>query len=101
MNSFYFTRILRIIFFIPFSSAIAFGCLLLGENAVYLEPWMNVYEAVALASYFMLACNYVSANTGSGISFHATFKHQDGSIAKSNWLIVSAEVCAYRYAASF
>ena len=37
----------------------------------------------------MLACGFISPNTGSRWSFHETFKHQDGKFTHPKWLNVS------------
>ena len=36
----------------------------LGTSAVYLVPWMNVCESIALVSFFLLLCDYLSMSPG-------------------------------------
>ena len=56
------SRTIRIIALIPTFALMYFITIYLGLSAVYLMPWVKVFESVALASFFFLACDYLSPN---------------------------------------
>ncbi|KAG6994070.1 N amino acid transport system protein [Physcia stellaris] len=53
------TKILRIIALVPVFAIISFLSVAFPEAATYLEPWTDVYESVALASFFLLLVVYL------------------------------------------
>lgn len=55
-------------------SIISFLCICFPEAAVYIEPWLHVYEGFALGSFFLLLCDYVSPNRDQQDVFFATKK---------------------------
>ena len=52
-------RILRIIALIPAYAIISFLSVAFPNAATYLEPWTDVYESAALASFFLLLLIYL------------------------------------------
>lgn len=55
-------------------SIISFLCICFPDAAVYIEPWLHVYEGFALGSFFLLLCDYVSPNRDQQDVFFATKK---------------------------
>ncbi|MCJ1340925.1 hypothetical protein MMC09_006221 [Bachmanniomyces sp. S44760] len=53
-------KIIRVTALIPVFAIISFASIYLGVSAIYLVPWMSACESIALASFFLLVCNYVS-----------------------------------------
>ncbi|MCJ1400456.1 hypothetical protein MMC11_003661 [Xylographa trunciseda] len=53
-------KIIRITALIPAFALISFVNIYLGTSAVYLKPWMNVCEGLALASFYFLVCDFLS-----------------------------------------
>ena len=51
---------MRITAVIPCFALLAFGGIYLGESAIYLAPWLNVCESIALLNFFLLLCAYLS-----------------------------------------
>ena len=52
-------RILRIVALIPAYAIVSFLSVAFPDAATYLEPWTDVYESVALASFFLLLIVYL------------------------------------------
>ena len=55
-------RIIRITFTIPVFAVISFLTVLLETRAPYLTPLTSLYEAWALAGFFLLLCAYISGD---------------------------------------
>ncbi|KAF9871477.1 duf300 domain-containing protein [Colletotrichum karsti] len=53
-------KILRISLIIPFWSIISFLSICFPAAQVYLEPWLEVVQAVCLGTFFLLMCEFVS-----------------------------------------
>lgn len=52
-------RVIRIIFVIPIFAIVALLSIAFNDAAIYLKPIEDLYEAVALASFFLLLCAFV------------------------------------------
>jgi len=50
--------IIRISFVIPVFAIIGVLCAAFNSSAVYIKPWMDVYESIALVSFFFLLSEY-------------------------------------------
>jgi len=66
-------RIIRITALIPTFALIYFITIYLGVSAIYLVPWGKACEAISLASFFFLVCDYLfpspNGSDGEGQSF--------------------------------
>ena len=87
---------MRIIFFIPALAIISWGCIALQLNAWYLQPWSYIFEAFALASFFMLVCDFISPNAEDHARFFDELRLKDGKIAGSAWFF-RARKAVYQY----
>ncbi|MCJ1293399.1 hypothetical protein MMC34_004953 [Xylographa carneopallida] len=56
------TKIIRITALIPIYAIIQFATIYLGTSAIYLLPWMNFFESIALITFVLLVCDYLSPN---------------------------------------
>ncbi|KAH8758716.1 organic solute transporter Ostalpha-domain-containing protein [Hyaloscypha sp. PMI_1271] len=52
-------QVIRIIFVIPVFAVVSFLSIVFNDAAVYLKPIEDLYEAVALAGFFLLLCAFV------------------------------------------
>ncbi|MCJ1380884.1 hypothetical protein MMC17_003993 [Xylographa soralifera] len=59
------TKIIRITALIPIYAIIQFANIYLGASAIYLLPWMNVCESIALITFVLLICDYLSPSVKS------------------------------------
>ena len=55
-------RIIRITFTIPVFAVVSFLTILLESRAPYLTPLTDLYEAWALAGFYLLLCAYISGD---------------------------------------
>lgn len=58
----YHHRIIRITFTIPVFAVLSFLTILLESRAPYLTPLTDLYEAWALAGFYLLLCAYISGD---------------------------------------
>jgi len=62
-------RIIRIIFVIPVFAVVAFLSVASNNAAIYLKPIEDLYEAFALACFFLLLCAFVQESDEERQSF--------------------------------
>jgi hypothetical protein len=62
-------RVIRIIFVIPVFAVIAFLSVASNDAAIYLKPIEDLYEAFALACFFLLLCAFVQESDEERQSF--------------------------------
>jgi len=48
------TKIIRIIALIPVYALVSFGVIFLGQNAIYLSPWLSAAEGISIINFFAL-----------------------------------------------
>ena len=72
----------------PVLSVVSFGSIYLQGNAIYLQPWGSVYEAFALASFFMLINAFISPDHSSEAAFFDRVKLKNGKMAGASWFNV-------------
>jgi hypothetical protein len=53
-------RIMKIAFMLPMYSVLSWLGIAFPNGFVYLEPWTTWWEAIAIGSFFLLMCEYVS-----------------------------------------
>ncbi|KAL4809859.1 organic solute transporter Ostalpha-domain-containing protein [Aspergillus unguis] len=57
-------KIMKICLILPLYTITSYIAICVPDAAVYITPWMDVYQAFALASFFLLLCEFVSADKG-------------------------------------
>lgn len=67
----YSNRIMRICLVIPSYSIASFLSICFPNAYVYLNPWLNVIQGIALASFFLLLCDYISTDSHQRDAFFA------------------------------
>ena len=72
----------------PVLSVVSFGSIYLQGNAIYLQPWGSVYEAFALANFFMLINAFISPDHSSEAAFFDKVKLKNGKTAGASWFTV-------------
>jgi len=68
---------MRISLLIPMYSLISFLCICFPKSTVNLLPWLDVFQAQALVSFFLLMCEYVSTSHEQRDVFFATLTVKD------------------------
>ena len=53
---------MRIIFMVPVFSVVTFLSVAFYDTAIYIKPVEDFYEAIALAGFFLLLCEFVQEN---------------------------------------
>ena len=81
-------RILRIIFFYPVLAAISIGSIALNNSALYLQPWGDIYEAFALANFFLMVSTFISDDFGYHEQYFDTCPLRNGKVAGASWFRV-------------
>jgi len=51
---------MRISLLIPFYAIISFICICFPADAVYIEVWLELVQAICLGTFFLLLCEFVS-----------------------------------------
>jgi len=86
---------MKICLLIPFFSTFSFLSILSPGSYIYLSPWLDVNESIAMGSFFLLLCEYVSENRTERDMFFATLvitvkKTQNGKKGGLPWYRVSS-----------
>ncbi|KAF4442354.1 hypothetical protein F53441_11782 [Fusarium austroafricanum] len=81
-------KIMRIGTLISAFAVISFLNIAFPKAAVYIEPWLHVYEGFALGSFFLLLCDYVSPNRAQQDVFFATKKKNGIKWFKTRWAMI-------------
>ncbi|RVX67899.1 hypothetical protein B0A52_08504 [Exophiala mesophila] len=68
------TKILKICALIPIEAFLNFISIVEPNAYVYLDPWIDVFQAWALGSFFLLMCEFVSPSAQFRDVFFAAFK---------------------------
>ncbi|EXJ86043.1 hypothetical protein A1O1_06412 [Capronia coronata CBS 617.96] len=68
------TKILKICALIPIYAVLSFITIAVPDSYVYLTPWIEVFQAIALGSFFLLLCEYVSPSAQTRDVFFAALK---------------------------
>ncbi|KAL3458717.1 organic solute transporter Ostalpha-domain-containing protein [Aspergillus heterothallicus] len=61
-------KIMKICLLLPLYSITSFLAICFPTAAVSITPWMEVYQALALGSFFLLLCEFLSAGRASGVN---------------------------------
>ena len=78
-------RIIRITAVIPCFALLAFGGIYVSVNAVYLAPWVNVCESIALVNFLLLLYAYLAPRPDDrGPSFEAVYVPPKGEGTRVN-----------------
>lgn len=62
---------MRICLVIPSYSIVSFLSICFPNACVYLNPWLNVIQGIALATFFLLLCDYISTESHQRDAFFA------------------------------
>lgn len=79
---------MRIVSLVIFYSVLSFLCVVFPHIYTYIEPWIEVYEAVALATFFLLMCEFVSPHENRRQSFfeRTPIKDRKGNVTRASAL---------------
>ncbi|KAF4984877.1 hypothetical protein FZEAL_30 [Fusarium zealandicum] len=81
-------KIMRIGNLITMFSLFSLLSVCLPKAAVYLHPWLGLFEGLALGSFFLLLCDYISPNRDQRDVFLAA-KREDGvKWFKTRWVLI-------------
>jgi hypothetical protein len=64
-------RILKICALIPIYGIVSFITIAFPNSYIYLDSWIEVFQAIALGSFFLLLCEFVSPSSQSRDVFFA------------------------------
>lgn len=59
-------------------------------TAIYLQPWADMYEAVALTSYFLLLLAYIAPDPQFRDGFFDQLQHPKSNAGSLKWYHVSS-----------
>ena len=90
---------MRIISFFPILALINFGQVFLASDALYLQPWASLFEAFAIASFFMLVSVLLGKFRTNTIYSEEAYRLKDGSSIGHAVLSVSIASACGRTAA--
>ena len=81
-------KIMRITYFIILYSVLSLIGVVAPRAWVYIEPWIEFYEGLALATFFLLLCEYVSPHEDRRASFFAALpvKDRKGNVKETSAL---------------
>src|SRR5271163_3349241 len=68
---------MKIAFLIPLYSVFSFLSICFPKAFVYLVPWLSVFQSIALGSFFLLMCEWVSPSETQRAVFFAALKVPD------------------------
>ena len=68
---------MRICLVIPTYSILNLLSISFPSAYVYIEPWLNVSEGIALATFFLLLCNFISTDSYQRDAFFSGVQLQD------------------------
>jgi len=71
-------RIMRICLLIPLYSVFAFMSICFPNGFVYLTPWLDVFQSIALGSFFLLLCEFILPSYHQRDVFFAALKVPHG-----------------------
>ncbi|KAF5002914.1 hypothetical protein FDECE_10498 [Fusarium decemcellulare] len=69
-------------------SLISFLCLSFPKAAVYIDPWLHLVEGLALGSFFLLLCDYVSPLHDQREAYFATKKLGGVKWFRTRWFLI-------------
>jgi hypothetical protein len=89
---------MRISLLVPFYSFFCFLSICFPTADVYLEPWLEVFQANSLCAFFLLMCDFISPNSEKRSNFFAQMtvldkKSQAGKVGGLSWFRVSRNTC--------
>lgn len=68
-------RIMKICMLLPLYSVISFISIAFPRADIYLEPWLELFQSVALGAFFLLLCEFISSGSQTEINmFFAAFQ---------------------------
>lgn len=68
-------RIMKICMLLPLYTITSFISICFPKADVYLEPWLEVFQAVALGAFFLLLCDFIASDNQTEVDvFFAAFE---------------------------
>ncbi|KAJ5190997.1 uncharacterized protein N7498_009982 [Penicillium cinerascens] len=68
-------KIMKICMLLPLYTITSFVSVCFPKADVYLEPWLEVFQAIALASFFLLLCEFIASDNQTEVDvFFAAFE---------------------------
>lgn len=97
---------MRISLLVPFYALFCFLSICFPAANVYLDPWMEVFQANSLCAFFLLMCDYISPKSEKGSDIFAKMtvldrKSRARKIGGLSWFRVSPNTCTYSIHGSF
>lgn len=85
---------MRISLLVPFYSLLCFLSICFPTAYVYLDPWLEVFQANSLCAFFLLMCDFISPDSEKRSDFFAKMtvldkKSQAGRAGELSWFRVS------------
>lgn len=85
---------MRISLLVPFYSLLCFLSICFPTANVYLDPWLEVFQANSLCAFFLLMCDFISPNSEKRSDFFAKMtvldkKSRAGKVGGLSWFRVS------------
>ncbi|KAJ5149524.1 hypothetical protein N7448_001102 [Penicillium atrosanguineum] len=68
-------KIMKICMLLPLYSVVSFISIVFPHANIYLEPWLELFQGVALGAFFLLLCEFISSDTQTEVNlFFAAFE---------------------------
>lgn len=69
------TRIMKVCMLLPLYTLTSFISVCFPKADVYLEPWLEMFQAVALGAFFLLLCEFIASDNQTEVEvFFAAFE---------------------------
>ncbi|KAF5670070.1 hypothetical protein FHETE_4753 [Fusarium heterosporum] len=81
-------KIMRVGNLISAFALISFLSICFPSAAVYIQPWLHVFEGFALGSFFLLLCDYVSPHRDQRDVFFATKRKNGMKWFRTRWVMI-------------
>lgn len=70
-------KIMRIITIIPVFASLAYACLCLGQSAIYLTMWIEVWESICICTFLLLVLTYIHPDPDSQMQYFQSLPMMD------------------------
>jgi hypothetical protein len=65
---------MRICTLVPIYSLFSFLAICFPDSYVYLVPWLDLFQSLAMLAFFLLICEFISGNSDERASFFAALR---------------------------
>lgn len=91
---------MRVSLLVPLYSLFCFLSICFPTANVYLDPWLEVFQANSLCAFFLLMCDFISPSSEKRNDFFEKMtvldkKSQAGKVGGLSWFRVSRITCTY------